>query len=274
VPLSALVLTLAAAALHALWNLLIARAADAEAATAAALLASVVVFTPVAALTWDVDARAAPWIAGSAVLELAYFGLLAAAYRRSELGLVYPLSRGLAPVLVLAGATVALGADPSVVQAAGVLLVASGVVLVRGARGPGDLPGTLFALALAACIAGYTLVDDEGVTHAAPLPYLWLVLVGPALAYPLIVARARRTEVLRRESVPVGAVAGIAMFAAYALVLAALERSPAAPVAAVRESSVVLAALPAALVLGEPFRLDRIAGSVLVACGVALIALA
>jgi len=140
VPASALALALAAAALHAGWNVLLARARDVRAATTVALVVGVTLFAPVAALTWEVEGAAVPWIAASAALELAYFALLTAAYRRSDLSLVYPIARGVAPVLVLAGATLA-GAALGGLQALGVLLVGGGVLLVRGVRGPVDRAG-------------------------------------------------------------------------------------------------------------------------------------
>src|SRR3989442_241133 len=79
----------------------VARAADVEAATAAALPVGLVVFAPVAVVWWRVEGAAVPFVVASSGLELAYVALLAAAYRRAELSLVYPLTRGLAPVLVL-----------------------------------------------------------------------------------------------------------------------------------------------------------------------------
>jgi drug/metabolite transporter (DMT)-like permease len=268
---AALLLTLGAAALHAGWNLLVAGAEDTDAVTAVMLAVAVVVFAPVAAVTWDVDPAAAPYLVASGVLELAYAALLAAAYRGSELSLVYPLARGLAPVLVLALAA-ALGARPSGVEAAGVLLVAFGVVLVRGLR-RGNRRGVVLGAAIAACIAGYTLVDKAGIAHADPIAYLELALLLPALAYPAAVARARGVAPLRAALRPRAAVAGAAMFGAYALVLAALDRAPAAPVAAVRETSIVLATALAALVLRERVGPARAAGAAAVAGGVALIAL-
>lgn len=258
---TALALALGAAALHAGWNLLLAGSRDTLATLAVALTASVVVAAPVAALTWEVEAEAVPYIAGSAALELVYFFALAAAYTRYDLSLVYPVARGGAPVLVLLGA-LALGRLPSAAEAAGVLVVAAGVMLVRGRLG-NVLPG----LAIAALIAGYTIVDNAGIEHAHPIAYLELVLAPVALAALLAVPRAR----LRAALTPAAATAGIAGFAAYALVLAALERAPAAPVAAVRETSVVIAVALAATFLGERVTRARLAGAVAVAGGVALL---
>jgi drug/metabolite transporter (DMT)-like permease len=272
VPTSALLLALAAAFVHALWNLLVAGARDSEAATAVALVVSVLAFAPVAAVVRDVEAAAWPYIGGSAAFHLLYFGLLGAAYRRSELSLVYPLARGLAPVLVLVVGIVALGAGASVAQAAAVCLVAVGVLLVRGLGG-GRQPsrGALFGLAIACCTAGYTLVDSEGVQHANPLAYLELALIAPAAGYFAAAAATKGLGGLRAEVRPRVVLAGLAMFGAYALVLAALQLAPAAPVAAVRETSIVIATAGAALVLKERFGPVRAVGATLVVAGVILL---
>ncbi len=272
-PTSALLLALAAAGFHALWNVLLARARDPEAATAVALVVAAVAFAPIAALTWDVERGAWPWIGASAALELAYFVLLAAAYRRAEFGLVYPLARGLAPVLVLTAGVVALGTDPTAGQALGVGVIAAGVLLVRGFRGA-DARGTAFAVGIAGCIAAYTLVDKEGMRYAAPLPYLEIVLVGPALAYAGAITAIKGRAAVRREVGLAPAIAGLIMFGSFALTLAALGRAPAAPVAALRETGVVWAALLAVVFLRERVSPGRFAGAVLVAGGIAILALA
>ncbi len=268
-PVDALLLVLAAACLHALWNVFVAGSEDTQGTTAAALLVGVVAFAPVAAWTWRVDAEAVPYIVASAALELAYFALLAVAYRRAELSLVYPLTRGLAPILVLVCSVAFLGLGSSPAEAVGVLVVGSGIVLVRGVRGRIDRTTLVMIGAIAAAIAGYTLVDRYGVQHANPLTYLELVLAVPAIAYAAAIGRERTRRALSWRT----AAAGLAMFGAYVLVLAALRLASAASVAAVRESSIVIAVGLAALVLGEPVGRRRFAGAVLVAAGVALIAL-
>src|SRR5437773_594391 len=135
VPVSALALALAAAFVHALWNLLLARARDVEAATAVALVVAVAAFAVPAAAFWRIDGRVWPYVAASAAFELVYFALLATAYRRAEFSVVYPIARGSAPVLVLLVAVVVLGSSTSWQQVAGVVLVAVGIVLVRGLGG-------------------------------------------------------------------------------------------------------------------------------------------
>ncbi|MBA2460420.1 MAG: EamA family transporter, partial [Actinobacteria bacterium] len=171
-----------------MWNLLLAGARDPEATAAVALPVSALVAAPFAVLYWELDAGAWPYIAASSALELAYFALLAAAYARAELSLVYPLARGLAPVLVLAAAVTVTGAPTSAPQVLGVSLVASGVLLVRGLRRG---RGAGFALAIAASIAAYTVVDNAGVEHASPLAYLELVTLFTGVGYAAGIAAVR-----------------------------------------------------------------------------------
>ncbi len=265
-PAAALLLALGAAALHAAWNLLLAREDDPEAATAVSLGAFVLALLPVAALTWRVETAAIPYIVASGALELTYIALLAAAYRRFEVSVVYPLARGLAPVAALVISTAFAGASPSGPEIAGVLVVAAGILLVRGARGG---RGAALGLVIGCLIGGYTVVDRFGVQHAAAAPYLLLVILGPAVAYPLAVRSPTR---IARALRPGPALIGIASAAAYLLVLLALRRAPAASVAAVRESSVVIAAALAAVVLHERVGRARLAGAAVVVAGIALLA--
>ena len=139
-------------------------------------------------MTWSVSWSVAPYVAASAAFEGVYFALLVAAYRRRELSVVYPIARGSAPLLVLLGTAVVLGRHVSAAAAVGVCLVAVGVVLVRGIRRGAE--GVLVALAIGCAIAAYTLVDKDGLQHAAALPYLELVLPPVALvAVPLVAVR-------------------------------------------------------------------------------------
>jgi drug/metabolite transporter (DMT)-like permease len=274
VPAVALVLALAAAVLHAGWNLLIARSEDTEGATAVVLVVGLLAGAPVALIAWDVHASAIPFLVAASIFQLAYIALLVAAYARADMSVVYPLARGVAPVLVLVVGVAALGAGASLVQAAGVAAVGCGVLLVRGLRiSVAAARGVLLSLAVAGCIAGYTLTDKHGIEHAAPLSYVELEMLLPSIAYAGVVGRRRGSDAMRALCTPSNALAGIAMFAGYALVLLALERASAASVAAVRESSVVIATGLAAIVLHERVTPLRFAGAVVVVAGIALVAL-
>lgn len=269
---SAFALALGAAALHATWNALLARSEDVRAAATVALAVAVVLFAPLAAATWDVEAEAIPWIVASATFELLYVWLLTSAYQRSDLSLVYPVARGSAPVLVLVGATLA-GAAFGLAQALGVALVGIGVVLVRDAHGHVDRRGVALSLAIGATIATYTLIDKEGIEHAAPIPYLVLVL-GPAAAAMLVVQLAAGGAPRLRAAwgwSPV--LAGVFSLAAYGLALAALQLAPAAAVAAVRETGILFAVALGAVALRERVTGVRLAGASLMVAGVILVAL-
>jgi len=227
----------------------------------------------VTALTFDADRDVWPFTIGTGALQLLYFILLATAYRKSSLSLVYPVARGVAPVLVLLAGVAVLSKSTSAGQVVGVVLVGLGVLLVRGLGRHAEAGGIAFGLSIAATIASYTLVDKHGITHAAPITYLELSMIGPSLIYAGAIARIKGRVALRAAWGWPTVIAGLATFGAYALVLAALQRASAPSVAAVRETSVVITALFAWLILREHVRPERLAGAALVAGGVALLSL-
>jgi drug/metabolite transporter (DMT)-like permease len=268
----ALSLALGAAAVHAFWNVLLARTRDAQAAAALALPLSIVVYAPIAAMRWQIDWRVAPYLAASSSFQLLYFILLVAAYQRFELGVVYPLARGLAPVIILIAGRFVASTLPSAVQIGAVVVISTGVILVRGFKQRGHLLDAGLAVAIAACIAGYTLIDKVGLRYADSIVYQELVHVPVAIVYGLTIARLRGVGALRAEFNLSTFIISIAMFGAYALALAALKLAPAAGVAAVRESSVVLVTILAAVVLRERVSRIQVLGAVCVAAGIALLA--
>jgi drug/metabolite transporter (DMT)-like permease len=270
VPLAALGLALAAAVLHAAWNVLLRGARDVAAATAVTLALSVLLFAPVAAATWDVHPAAWPYVAASAALESAYFFLLVAAYQRRELSVVYPVARGSAPVLVLIGSAIVLSRAVTAGEVAGVCLVGLGVVFVRGLRRGAE--GVAIGLAIGVTIAAYTLVDKEGLRHAGPLPYLELVLIPVAIVALVTLTFRRGTQPVRAQLSLRTLAAAAGSFGAYALFLFALRLTAAPSVAAVRETSVVIAAAMAAIFLRERVTPLRLAGAAAVAGGVILLA--
>lgn len=272
-PISALLLALAAAVVHATWNLLLSGTEDTHSASAVALVVGALVFLPVAVIGWRFHPAALPYVAASSTLELTYLVLLATAYSVAAMGFVYPIARGSAPVLVLAAGAVVSGTRVSLLAALGVLLVAAGIVLVRGIRRAGRPRDLALALSVGVCIASYTLVDKHGITHAGPIAYLEVVFGLTSLVYVFGAWRARGGAALRAAISRKTVLAGVGFFGSYALTLAALRLAPAASVAAVRESSVVMAA--AALAIGgrEELGPARFAGAATVVAGIALISL-
>lgn len=262
-PADALALALAAAVVHALWNAGLSGSRDTQAATACAVSCGAVVLAPAGIAGWRIDAAAWPFLAGSVAAEGAYMALLGLAYARAEMSVVYPVARGSAPVLVL------VVAGAGTLAAVGVVLVALGVVAVRGRRRPASWADVGIALAIGATIAIYTLLDKHGLRHAATVPYLWVEVGAAGLLYAAVLGPRR----VRAELGPRAALVGIGAFASYGLVLAALKLAPAAAVAAVRETSVVFAVALAALWLRERVGWERALGAVVVTVGVALVAL-
>ncbi len=272
-PISALLLALAAAVVHATWNLLLSDEADTHSASAVALVVGTVVFAPLSLIGWRLDSSVLPYVASSSALELLYLALLATGYSVAAMSFIYPIARGSAPVLVLIGGVVVLGVSASLPAGIGVVVVAVGIVLVRGLRVSGRPRDLALALSIGLCIASYTLVDKHGLAHASPLAYLEVVFGITATAYVSGVWRVRGTAALRAAVSRSTFLAGIGFFGAYALTLAALKLAPAASVSAVRESSVVMATAFLAITGREKIGAERLAGAIAVVVGIALISL-
>ncbi|HUP82770.1 MAG TPA: DMT family transporter [Candidatus Limnocylindria bacterium] len=271
-PLTALAIALGAAVIHARWNLVIARSTDNQAVTAVAIFAGTLVAMPLALIRWNVQPEAWPWIIASSVLELVYFYLLTTAYRRAEMSLIYPIARGMAPVIVLI-VSIVFGVAFHPWQIAGVALVGGGVMLVRGIGGGARWSDVLLALSVATAIAGYTLIDKQGVRYADPITYLFLILVAPAVGGVLFVAARGGWGRIQKAIGWQPVAAGIGTTVSYGLVLVALGLAPAATVAAVREVGVVFAVFLGAVFLREAVGPTRWIGALVVALGVALVVL-
>jgi len=239
-----------------------------QAAAAATFLLSLALAAPLAVIWWHAEPSVWPYALASSLCEIVYIVALAYAYRVGEVSFVYPLTRGIAPVLTLAAA-VAVGHRATAAEAGGVLLVAAGVVLVRGPGGRAEARGMLLVATIAASIAAYTLLDRVGIHRAGAFTYFVLVLAGPSLVYPSIVGWS---AVRRALGTPIYA-AALANLGSFALGLLALRRGAAAPVLAVRSTSIVFATLLAGRVLAEHVPPMRVAGSLVVFAGVALLAL-
>lgn len=270
-PAAVLLLVLASAVVHAGWNLLLGRAADSETATAVALVAGIVVFAPVAVLGGTVSRPAVPYLVASNAFEAGYFALLARGYNTGRASTVYPVARGSAPVLVLLVSIVA-GQAVTGAQVVAVILIATGVVVLRMTPGM-SRTSLILGLATAACIAGYTLADKAGLRHADPLPYLELAMTVPALGYFALVRRSKGALAIRRAVSATTVLAGVGVFVAYVLALAALSSGAAAAVAAVRETGIVFLTAMSVLILREPITRRQWLGALTIAAGVVVIAL-
>jgi drug/metabolite transporter (DMT)-like permease len=268
VPPLAIALVLVAAVLHAGWNVLVKTSADPLRAAVGLQWTAAVVLVPLAGVAWiaggrqPLDPGGVALAAGSAGLETLYFILLAAAYRRGGLSVVYPIARGTAPLLAVCVGVGLLGERLAPAGWLGVAALVGGILLVArpwqilGAPASPQRGATGFALATGAAIAAYSAVDRVGVrlldplTYAAVLALATAVLLGGAAWVgrrwnPRVVADTRRGG--RRRTVAAGLLSAVA----YLLVLIAYSIAPLAAVAPLREAGVVLAASWGAIRLGE-----------------------
>ncbi len=278
-PLSIMLLVLLGAALHATWNGMVKAGSD-RYLDLVALLAAAAVLTALWVPFLPLPNRAAwPYLAVSALIHQVYFGLIALSYRKGEMSLVYPVTRGTAPALTAMATALLLRERPTLPGIAGVCLVSAGVLLLACERpGGGKIPlaPLLLALANACMIVLYTLLDGTGVRlsgHAFSYTS-WGFLLCALLFTPtgLLLRRRLAVEHIRRQwrTSLVGAGCSIA---SYSLALWAMTRAPIATVAALRETAIIFGVLIAALTLKERVSRIRIAAVLVVVAGAVTIKL-
>jgi len=270
---------LGAGLLHAGWNALLKGAPGGDplldtASVVAGSLVCGVVMLPFVALP---NAAAWKFMAASTVFHFGYYIALAQAYRTGDLSFAYPLMRGSAPLLVTLLGIFFLGEWPTPQIALGIALICAGIVSIAFVRGGGhSKAATGWALANAAIIACYTLVDGAGARAAgSALSYVMWVMVFEGMPF-LVWVRFRRGPAAiayLRRGWQRGLIGGAGSMAAYGIVLWAMTRAPVAAVSALRETSVLFAALIGALWLKERFSVSRLAGAASVVLGIAALKL-
>lgn len=278
-----------AALAHAAWNIAMKRAGTSGTPfIAATLLVGVVALAPFGIVSLVTEpapqngALVVVLVVGSAALQLAYFLLLQRGYRLADVGVVYPVARGVGPLLSVIAAIVLLGERPGPIALSGALLVVTGVVVIglAGARQASldagrRARGIRYGAAVGVVIAAYTLWDAAAVTLAglAPVGYYWASMVVQLLVLGAIALRTPATAVETVRAHPIAAVVvGVLSPLAYIAVLYAYQLAPVAIVAPAREVSVVLIALAGWMLFREPHPVLRILGSIVVLGGVALLA--
>lgn len=265
------------ALLHASWNALVKSGTDKELDTALLNLAGGLLSLPLLLLAGLPAPSSWPWLLTSVAIHVAYFALLAAAYRHGELSLAYPLMRGTAPVIVAALSLAVFGEALTPLGWTGVLAVSVGVVLLGRAGRPAGR-GVLFALANAVMIAGYTLVDARGARASGnAVGYAAALCLLNALPYSTSVMARRGWRSLAeraRQRGHLALVGAAASIGSYAIALWAMTRAPVATVAALRETSVLFAALIATWHLNERFTAARALATAAIVAGVAALRLA
>ncbi len=225
----------------------------------------------------DFPAQASwPFLFGSVVLHFAYYVFLTLSYRTGDLSQVYPIARGVAPLLVAVGAYLLAGERLAGAGGLALAAICTGILslALAGRSRDGEMRPLAFALLTGLSIAGYTVSDGLGGRAAGDvLGYIAYLFVIDAVPFALLVLVLRRSTLAASLRVDwrSGALGGGLSFAAYGLVIWAMTMTPMTYVAALRETSVILAALIGARLLHEPFGARRLIAAGLVAAGVILL---
>jgi drug/metabolite transporter (DMT)-like permease len=269
-----------AAACHAAWNATIKRGLDPLATTVlisigAALIAAALV--PVVGLP---AAASWPWCAASVLIHLFYFAALIESYRTGDLGQVYPIARGAAPLMTATATTLLIGERLGLPGWLGIILLAAGVLLLslRGGRDLArlDRKAVGFALFTAVTVCAYSVVDGMGARLAGSANAYTAALfvgIGPVMVLYGLARGGRAAITPMRHHWATGLAGGALQAGSYGIAIWAMTVAPIAIVAALRETSVLFGALIAVVFLKEPLRASRIVAALMIVAGLALIRL-
>ena len=284
-----LLLVLLSALAHASWNLMLKRAGDPEVFAWCMLAVSTVILAPIGVILLWSNPVSFPgvWFAlATMLLHTFYFVLLGRGYAQGDLSLVYPVARGMGPMLTPVLAVLFINETIEPLAIAGILAIVCGIYTIswwgnfhQVLRSPMLFlrsAGMRYAVLTGLTIAAYSIVDKEGGGHIQPVLYMYFLTIGSAVfLVPYILlhkgTRAVKTE-WRANAIPI-TVSGLLVFIAYGLVLTAFSLSRVSYVAPAREVGIVIGVLLGMYVLKEPFGAGRLLGSGFIVGGVAMIAL-
>ena len=269
-----------AAACHAGWNALIKIGLEPLPTTTLIALGSAVVGIIVLPFVGMPAPAAWPWIAASAIIHLGYFAALIESYRSGDLGHVYPIARGAAPLMTAVASLAFVGENLRLGSWLGIAALAAGVLLLS-ARGGRDLThldrrAVGYALVTALTICAYSVVDGVGAraSHNPQSYVLWLLIGSALLLVPYALWRDRAgVQAAMRRFWLRGLAGGALQTLSYGIALWAMTLAPIAIVATLRETSVLFGAVIAVIVLKEPLRLTRVGAALLILCGLVLLRL-
>ena len=284
----ALGLVLASALAHSTWNLLLKRSGDKQVFLWWLLVIASIMFVPVGVVLFILHPIGYPgwvFVFATIVLHMIYFVLLGKGYTHGDLSLVYPIARGMGPMLVPILAVVILSESIGSLAIIGIIAIIVGIYTISWwgnfaalLRDPLSIikdSGTRYAILTGITIAIYAIVDKRGVDHVEPFLYMYFMTLGSALGLaPYILGRSGLAQIgteFRANTVPI-LVSGLLLFLAYGLVLTAFSLSRVSYVAPAREVGIAVGVLFGVVLLKEPFGRGRILGSGFIVAGLALIA--
>lgn len=269
-----------AAACHAGWNATIKRTLDPLATTVLISIGAALVSLLAVPFTGLPNAAAWPWVVASIIIHLLYFAALIESYRSGDMGQVYPIARGTAPLLTALASPLIVGERVGILAWVGILLLAGGVFLLslRGGRDLAKLDrrAVSFALLTALTICAYSLVDGIGARLAGSANAYSVALfvgIGPVMvAYALVRSGSGVISVMSGYW-KTGLAGGALQLGSYGIAIWAMTLAPIAIVAALRETSVLFGALIAVVFLKEPMRASRIVAALMIVIGLVAIRL-
>ncbi|MEP1968000.1 MAG: DMT family transporter, partial [Marinomonas sp.] len=279
VPMTPLVFlaVIAAAMLHAIWNALVKGGADKRLNMAGVVIGHIPLALVALVLSPSPDPASYPYIVAGTLLHFGYQWFLLESYKIGDLTQVYPIARGVAPLLVAGGSVLLLGVDLSGLELIAIGTIAAGILsisLVRGADGLRNGKATWMALTTGCFIATYSLVDGTGarISGSALGYYAWLGIAN-ALIFAAFMG-ATTPQVLRdlpTKGLRVFLIGGGASFVAYSLVMWAFTQAPIALVTALRETSIIFALLIGVMLMGERLSLGKVISTMITLVGVILL---
>jgi len=269
-----------AALCHAGWNAAVKRGLDPLATTILMAVGASLVAVAMLPFTGWPEPAAWPWVIASVLIHLVYFAALIESYAAGDMGLVYPLARGSAPLMTAIAAAALIGEQLALLGWLGITVLAAGVLLLslRGSRELAKLDRRAigFALLTAVTICAYTVVDGIGARVAGSAHAYTAAMfagIGLVMAAYALVRRGRKIVPLMAQHWALGIGGGAMQVTSYGIAIWAMTVAPIALVGALRETSVLFGAILAVVFLKEPLMLPRVVAALLIMCGLALIRL-
>ena len=270
-------LVLLAAALHAIWNAVIKGTGDKTIAIGLVALGHMVLGLIGAAILPLPDIKVIPFIIASTLIHWGYYYGLTTAYKFGDLSLIYPIARGISPVIVTFFAFFWIDERLSWVEMGGVLLISSGILFLglRSLSNEKSIPALVFALTTGILIAAYSLTDGFGVRLTEnPLSYIvWLFIAEGFIVFFIFVRFKVRLLKSSFSEIMLGFFAGVISTVAYGLALYAKSLAPLGIVTALRETSVIIATLIGVLWFKEKPIGYRMGAASIVFCGIIFLTL-
>lgn len=267
---------LAAALLHAVWNALVKGSDDKAIVLGLISLGHVIPGLFIVASVPLPPIETVPYIIASTIIHWGYYYLLNTAYRIGDFSLIYPVARGLAPVMIALGSQIWIGETLPVLAWAGILTVSGGIMLLTRGSFSGALPSgaIIAAVGVAFAVTAYSLVDGVGIRISGnPLGYIgWLFVAEIFVAAFIFTAQFQRLRAVSSQTLLLGFAGGVISGLAYAMVLYAKTLAPLGIISALRETSVIFAAMIGVLWFKEGPRNQRLFAAAIVVVGIGIIA--